>query len=847
MLEWVISSSVLILAVLAARYLLRDRISGTVRYALWLVVLVRLLVPVSLFSAPVSLEALLPDSPAVEEALGQTALYAFPDPERSGTFDEPLPEDVPTGVLGVRVHGQRIFGAWVEYHDGCTVQTREGWTEYRFYADWRDMLILAYLAGAVITALVMAVSNLRFARRLRRRREALETAVPFGDLPVYQVRGLASPCLCGLVFPAVYVTPEAAEDPAMLRHVLAHEGAHWAHRDHIWSFLRCAALALHWYNPLVWKAADASRQDGELACDQLALAYLGESERTAYGRTLLALLTAKPRPADLLRCATTMSGGGKQVKERLERIVKAPRMLAVTAVCLLTAAVCLGLFLFAGESWEVENSSPAADFLYERAEQGESMVETLQFRVEDGDPDSAELKGINQAIRDFAQSFVPEDDGQWAEVYAYPCVGSTARTIVLKGNTFPAYGTDGTLMSWCWDLEEHRAVTLEEARAAAGWTDDQIQQAVRDYVYEHQEELGFSGVGGFNADCDVVGFRQRMDGGWDFFLQYHKMATADSDAYEYLLTFSEGAVLPGVAIPGGELADVGCALEGLSPYDTADRVERTDALALLRSLQPEDLLYLEETTDLTAEELAPALAAAAETGWAQPPENAPEEGDILDGCWTVTAWLEGGPEIWSSQDAHLTLSAGLPEGWVSVTYRNGIYFDGGYLEDADLYWLIRNAWDREGTVDQEALAAYWDSLSERMESRLRELQMNSSSPSPAGYDGYEVTEFHLLGAHEDVTPGVDAELYAFDYGITMADPAGMFWVGGNYLDGRLRMRSYDYARYFVVYRRDGEVVRTLFLSWDRLNPAFSTSGDDAEAAEEIRGWMEYFWEYPEAD
>ena len=100
MLEWMVSSSLLILAVLAARRLLRDRISGTVRYGLWLVVLVRLLVPVSLFSAPVSLEALLPDSPAVEEALGQTALYAFPDPERSGTFDEPLPEDVPTGVLG---------------------------------------------------------------------------------------------------------------------------------------------------------------------------------------------------------------------------------------------------------------------------------------------------------------------------------------------------------------------------------------------------------------------------------------------------------------------------------------------------------------------------------------------------------------------------------------------------------------------------------------------------------------------------------------------------------------------------------------------------------------------------
>lgn len=73
-------------------------------------VLARLLIPVQLFSAPVSLEALLPESPAVEEALDETALYAFPDPELSGTFDEPLPEDAPTGVMAVGTHGQRILG-----------------------------------------------------------------------------------------------------------------------------------------------------------------------------------------------------------------------------------------------------------------------------------------------------------------------------------------------------------------------------------------------------------------------------------------------------------------------------------------------------------------------------------------------------------------------------------------------------------------------------------------------------------------------------------------------------------------------------------------------------------------
>lgn len=834
MLEWMLSSSVLILAVLAARWLLRDRISGTVRYALWLIVLVRLLVPVQIFSAPVSMEALLPDSPAVEEALAQPALYAFP--EQSGTFSEPPPEDAPTGVVSVGTYGQRILGVWVEYHNGCSVQTREGWTEYRFYADWRDVLILAYLAGAVVTALVMAVSNLGFARRLRRRREAVEAAVPFGDLPVYQARGLESPCLCGLVFPAVYVTPETSEEPDMLRHVLAHEGAHWAHRDQIWSFLRCVALALHWNNPLVWKAASASRQDGELACDQLALSYLGESERTAYGRTLLALLTARPRPADLLRCATTMSGGGKRVKERLERIVKAPRMLAVTAICLLAAAVCLGLFLFAGESREAENTSPEADFLYARTEQGETVVETLQFRAEDGDPGLAELKEANQSIRDFVQSFASGREDQWAEVYAYPCVGSTARTILLRGRTMPTYVTDGDLAAWCCDTEEGRLVTLEEVRKDLAWSDGDIQRVLEKYVDTHREDFGYGPEDPYSTDFRVVGFRQRMDGGWDLFLQYERPSTRTQAGYRYLLTFSDGAILPGLAIPPEELADVGCSLEGLSPYDPTGRVERPDVEGILADLQPEDLLHI-DGDNIPAEDLAALLRAA---------KTAPAT-NLLDRFWSVTAWLEGGPEVWSSDDAHLTLWAGLTEGLVLAEYRKPPYQAEVALDSPDLYWLIRNAWDQEGTVDQEALAMYWDSLAERMDSRLKELQaLDLQSEEPAGYSGYEVTSLYSMGDYADVVEGVDAELYAFDYGITMTDPAGMFWVGGNYLDGRLRMRGYDSVNYFAVYRQDGEIVSTRFLAWDALAPVFIHSNfDDMERT--CRQRLAYYWQHPEAD
>ena len=45
LIPWAISSVLLILAVLAVRWLTRDRLSSVNRYALWLVVLIRLLIP----------------------------------------------------------------------------------------------------------------------------------------------------------------------------------------------------------------------------------------------------------------------------------------------------------------------------------------------------------------------------------------------------------------------------------------------------------------------------------------------------------------------------------------------------------------------------------------------------------------------------------------------------------------------------------------------------------------------------------------------------------------------------------------------------------------------------------
>ena len=69
-------------------------------------------------------------------------------------------------------------------------------------------------------------------------------------------------------------------------------------------------------------AAGLSRRDEELCCDEATVRRLGEKERAAYGRTLLAV-TCRGYGSSLL-AATHMTGGKKGVQERIWFLTKRP-------------------------------------------------------------------------------------------------------------------------------------------------------------------------------------------------------------------------------------------------------------------------------------------------------------------------------------------------------------------------------------------------------------------------------------------------------------------------------------------------------------------------------------------
>ena len=343
MIEWIVTSSALILLVLLLRVLIKDRVSPRLRYALWGLALLRLVIPVSLWESPVSVMTPVAAQGAYQ-AVEKIPRYVRDRPD--GWVDighESGYTSIPGEIAESR---EPVRYGWPE-------QTEAPLPELKRQVSIRNAFLLAWLAGSVLTGAFLLAVNLRFDHRLKKDRR---TVGQYRGRWVFVMEGLSTPCLFGLFRPGIYLTPGLGEDEKP--HVLAHEYAHFRQGDHIWAALRGVCLALHWYNPLVWLAAYLSRRDCELSCDEGAVRLLGEENRADYGRTLVGLVARRTTPKDLACCATTMTGGKSALKERIALLVKHPRTTAVMAVLVAAACAVFAACTFTGAAMAAE---PEAD------------------------------------------------------------------------------------------------------------------------------------------------------------------------------------------------------------------------------------------------------------------------------------------------------------------------------------------------------------------------------------------------------------------------------------------------------------------------------------------------------
>ena len=308
-----LTASVVILAVLAVRLLLR-RAPKVFSYALWAVVLFRLLCPVSITSAVSLLGAL--GAPAQERtAVTSVVEYVPADIVRDmAPAVTPLPQEPFPAEPGENIVGTAPS---VTQPDAAPVSPLSGPVA---------VLTLTWLTGMALLLLYSVISLLRLRRRL-------VGAVRLED-NIYLADHIPSPFVMGLFRPKIYLPSTLTETER--GYILRHEQYHLRRRDHVVKFLSFLALCVHWFNPLVWAAFILAGKDMEMSCDEAVVRELGEDIRADYSASLLSLATGRRIVAGM-----PLAFGEGDTGSRIRNLLnwKRPRPW-VMAVC---AVVCVGL------------------------------------------------------------------------------------------------------------------------------------------------------------------------------------------------------------------------------------------------------------------------------------------------------------------------------------------------------------------------------------------------------------------------------------------------------------------------------------------------------------------------
>lgn len=316
--------------VILLRLVLKERAPRQVVCLLWLLVFARLLLPLSVESSLSLVPSVLTEQPSavLDEAPQPSAPVSTP-----ALNDGPGVSNAPVVTVnpGVTATQSPILpSAPVVETPGVQAPAVEEEPADAAPISWTAVLAVVWAAGFGAMLLYGVGSWLALRRRVR---FALRTKDGVWECP-----SLPSPFILGLFRPKVYL-PCGLNDSAR-QFILCHEQAHLHRGDHIVKLICWLALALHWFNPLVWVAFLLLSRDMEVACDQKVLRELGSEVKADYSATLLALATNGRFPAP-----TPLAFGEGDAKTRIKSVLsfKKPALWVTIAavVIAVAAAVCL--------------------------------------------------------------------------------------------------------------------------------------------------------------------------------------------------------------------------------------------------------------------------------------------------------------------------------------------------------------------------------------------------------------------------------------------------------------------------------------------------------------------------
>lgn len=413
LLKMSLTGSVVICAVLLLRLCLR-RAPKIFSYALWLIVLFRLLCPVSV-ALPVSIFNLIPSAqthvtdqlPAREHPGNGNAILA----EGTGTTGEgsgASKEDVVIEDSSVSEHLSESQAA---------MEVTSLWS-------WKNIAFCIWLAGVLVMTGYAVASVLQLHKKLKHSSLDREN--------IYLLEGIASPFVAGVFRPRIYLPCGLGENERT--YILLHEKTHIRRGDPLFCVLAYVALTLHWFNPFVWVAFFLSGRDMEMSCDEMVLRKLGDQIRCDYSDSLLAMAQGKGA-IGFTPLAFGEGDTGKRIKNVLNYKKTTVQVVIISVFVVALAGIALGADAVANtpESGQTQGADDASleqntqPVPVDTQQTGQSDELTLDTSVaadsasgQDEPENSAviatiSVRTISRSARCVDNYVIP--DGDWEKIY----------------------------------------------------------------------------------------------------------------------------------------------------------------------------------------------------------------------------------------------------------------------------------------------------------------------------------------------------------------------------------------------------------------------------------------------
>ena len=324
---------ILVLALCAN--LLGKRYGAKWRYLIWLVLAVRLCVPIQL-SLPGRMEVMQIQVPSVQSGTREVLAQRTPDYFVPKETNEPIQQAIPSVERTQTVSEEKndIFDFLLAYPYVlwlCGVLGFLAWQGWKYY-DFRRMLKRS--RRKIMDASVLDTYYSLCREMGMEKRPA-----------IYFCEALPSPLCVGFFQTTVYLNSEERE-PAEMRLILKHELTHCKRKDLWFKGILLLARALHFFNPFVHWMARLAEKDMELSCDLVVMADCGMAEREAYSMAILR--TVREAKSKNMQMSTAFSGGKEELKMRFENIFDMTQKKRGIALFLAAALVVCGGTAFVG-------------------------------------------------------------------------------------------------------------------------------------------------------------------------------------------------------------------------------------------------------------------------------------------------------------------------------------------------------------------------------------------------------------------------------------------------------------------------------------------------------------------